>query len=452
MSSGQKVQLMVLDILTLLLSFSLVYFLRIGHFDNSILAAPGLWAILALTFLFLYILGAYDFERETTLLGMLSRNLLAVMIALVLVVLINFVAQKSRAGIFGRGVLLGSLVLFWIISSGYRIVFLKWIRVQYQRLQFLVIAGEKYVDRFWSDLVKNKMQDQFYFLVKDHTDSSVPAQNLAGVWSDLNLVLNKKWARVIIAMNDQDLTQTQSEELMKSRLQGQKMMDLTLFYEYFWKKIPVYFLQPQWFINSTGFSLSHNPIGLRIKRLLDLVLSLILLLFTWPIMLIFALLIRIESQGPALFTQIRTGLDGKDFVIYKFRSMRIDAEKDGAVWAQKNDSRVTRIGKLIRLTRIDELPQLFNVIRGEMSFIGPRPERPEFNHKLEKQIPFYNLRHMIPPGLTGWAQVLYPYGASVEDSQEKLQYELFYIKNYSLLLDLRIVLKTVRIVLFGRGR
>jgi lipopolysaccharide/colanic/teichoic acid biosynthesis glycosyltransferase len=169
-------------------------------------------------------------------------------------------------------------------------------------------------------------------------------------------------------------------------------------------------------------------------------------------MLITAVLIRLESSGGAIYKQVRTGKDGKDFTIFKFRSMRSDAEKNGAQWASQNDSRVTRIGNFIRKTRIDELPQLFNILRGTMSFIGPRPERPEFNRSLEKELSFYNLRHIVQPGLTGWAQVLYPYGASLEDAKEKLQYDLFYIKNYSLWMDISIVLKTITVVVFGRGR
>jgi len=164
------------------------------------------------------------------------------------------------------------------------------------------------------------------------------------------------------------------------------------------------------------------------------------------------LAVVIESRGGALFKQARVGKSGRSFTIYKFRSMRSDAEKDGAQWAVTNDARVTRVGKFIRTSRLDELPQLFNVIRGDMSFIGPGPERAEFNQNLEKQIPFYNVRHLVRPGITGWAQVLFPYGASVEDAKEKLQLELYYIKNYSPLLDLMIILKTVSVVLLGRGR
>lgn len=169
-------------------------------------------------------------------------------------------------------------------------------------------------------------------------------------------------------------------------------------------------------------------------------------------MLLAFVAIKMESSGPVIFRQVRTGRDGKDFILYKFRSMRIDAEAKGAQWAVINDCRVTRIGNFMRKTRIDELPQLVNILSGNMSLVGPRPERPEFNKMLAEKIPFYNFRHSVHPGLTGWAQVLYPYGASIEDAEEKLQYELFYIKNYSLWLDVSIALKTVQVVLFGKGR
>jgi lipopolysaccharide/colanic/teichoic acid biosynthesis glycosyltransferase len=169
-------------------------------------------------------------------------------------------------------------------------------------------------------------------------------------------------------------------------------------------------------------------------------------------MLLAAIAVKLESRGPAIFRQARTGLGGKEFEILKFRSMADDAERNGPQWAQKSDPRITRVGRVLRLLRIDELPQLVNVLKGEMSFIGPRPERPVFNATLEKEIPLYNLRHLVRPGITGWAQVMYPYGASVEDAREKLQYELYYIKNYSVLLDIGIVFKTLRVVLLGKGR
>ena len=177
-----------------------------------------------------------------------------------------------------------------------------------------------------------------------------------------------------------------------------------------------------------------------------------MLMASIPIAIIVSILIKIFDKGPIIYKQIRIGLNGQNFKIYKFRSMQINSENDGAKWTSINDNRITKIGKFLRLTRIDELPQLINVIRGDMSFIGPRPERPEFNEMLEQEIPYYQLRHLVRPGITGWAQVLYPYGASVDDAREKLKYDLYYIKNYSVLLDFSIILKTVRIVLFGRGR
>ncbi len=188
------------------------------------------------------------------------------------------------------------------------------------------------------------------------------------------------------------------------------------------------------------------------KRISDIVLAIIALVISLPFLPILALLIKLDSPGPVFFTQIRTGRGGKNFLAIKLRTMIKDAEKHGAEWAKENDPRITRLGKFLRKTRIDEIPQLFNIIRGEMSFIGPRPERPEFIKTLEQHIPFYKERLIVRPGLTGWAQVNFPYGASIEDALQKMQYDLYYIKNRSFILDLSIVLKTIKIVLLGGGR
>jgi lipopolysaccharide/colanic/teichoic acid biosynthesis glycosyltransferase len=169
-------------------------------------------------------------------------------------------------------------------------------------------------------------------------------------------------------------------------------------------------------------------------------------------MVIVGFIIRLDSPGPIFYSQLRTGLYGKPFRVYKFRSMYQDAEKRGAQWASQRDPRITKVGHWLRVLRIDELPQIINVLRGEMSLIGPRPERPEFDVKLKEAIPYYEMRYLVKPGITGWAQVLYPYGASLEDAYEKLSYDLYYIKNYSLFLDMVIVLKTIRVVLLGKGR
>ena len=187
------------------------------------------------------------------------------------------------------------------------------------------------------------------------------------------------------------------------------------------------------------------------KRLFDLILAFALLFFLSPLLLVTAILIKLDSSGPVLYRQTRIGLDGRPFRIYKFRSMRQDAERNGAQWARSNDDRITRVGRIIRKTRIDEIPQAFNIIANEMSFVGPRPERPEFVATLRKEIPNYDERHIVKPGITGWAQINFEYGDSVEDARTKLTYDLFYVKNWGLSLDILIVLKTVRVALFGLG-
>jgi exopolysaccharide biosynthesis polyprenyl glycosylphosphotransferase len=189
-----------------------------------------------------------------------------------------------------------------------------------------------------------------------------------------------------------------------------------------------------------------------IKRVLDTGLALVVLILTLPLFILVAIAVRLESPGPVFYSQERVGRYNKTFHIYKFRSMVTDAEKSNSpVWAQKNDSRITRVGQFIRKTRLDELPQLWNILKGEMSFVGPRPERPVFVKELEEKIPFYSQRHIVKPGLTGWAQIRYEYGASIEDALKKLEYDLYYVKNMSIFLDIMTIMETVHVVLFRKG-
>jgi exopolysaccharide biosynthesis polyprenyl glycosylphosphotransferase len=210
-------------------------------------------------------------------------------------------------------------------------------------------------------------------------------------------------------------------------------------------------LNPQWFVCTNGFACPQA--GTTIKRCLDVTFALLLILLAAPLLPLIAIAIKLESAGPVLFRQVRVGLHGKTFVIYKFRSMRQDAElESGPAWAGESDPRVTVLGRLLRAFRLDELPQAFNVLKGDMSMVGPRPERPCFVNVLAQEIPFYNLRHYLKPGITGWAQVMFQYGASVQDSYEKLQYDFYYAKHKSLRCDAEILLRTIVVVLLGRGR
>jgi sugar transferase (PEP-CTERM system associated) len=251
---------------------------------------------------------------------------------------------------------------------------------------------------------------------------------------------------------DDKRTLTPVDELIESRMNGVEVIDLVNFFQLQAGKILVDYITPSWLIYADGFQSSTTSM-LR-KRAFDLVTSFLLLMATWPIMLLTVIAIWIEDgiTAPIVFRQNRVGLHGKVFQVLKFRSMTVDAEGDGkARWATENDSRVTKVGRFIRKVRIDELPQIINVLAGEMAFTGPRPERPEFVEDLAQKIPFYDVRHCVKPGITGWAQLCYPYGADASDAKQKLQFDLYYVKNHSLFLDFMILLTTVEVILFGKG-
>ncbi len=258
----------------------------------------------------------------------------------------------------------------------------------------------------------------------------------------------------VIILNDiAKLPEEISLHILKLKLSGVIVIPLTKFLEKRFDKIPLEFYDDlNRLIFLDGFDRIKAKSEQSIKRVFDIVFSLLMLIMISPILILTAIAIKLDSKGPVFFRQKRTGEHSKPFMIFKFRSMYIDAEKFGAKWAEKDDPRITRVGKFIRKTRIDELPQLINILKGEMSFVGPRPERPEFDEMLAKEIPFWMLRYLVKPGLTGWAQINYDYGASIEDAREKLKYDLYYIKNFSLYLDLKIIFKTLKVVFFGKGR
>ncbi|WP_319204598.1 exopolysaccharide biosynthesis polyprenyl glycosylphosphotransferase [uncultured Ilyobacter sp.] len=242
------------------------------------------------------------------------------------------------------------------------------------------------------------------------------------------------------------------KEFLQLKLRGIEVLFIWQYKEEIEKKIDVKNISDKWFLHSSGFTILSDSFEKKIKKIADMVTAILIGVFTLPIMLISAIIIKLESPGPIFYCQNRVGLGGEEFKLIKFRSMKPDAEKDGPQWSSKNDSRITRYGAFMRKSRIDELPQLWNVLKGEMSFIGPRPERGVFIKHLEKELPYYNMRHLVKPGITGWAQVMYPYGASVEDSLRKLEYDLYYIKHQRITFDILIFFKTINIILFGKGR
>ena len=265
------------------------------------------------------------------------------------------------------------------------------------------------------------------------------------------LVDGQRVDEIVVAAREQRGGSVPMDELLACRIRGVRVFDLAAYYERARAEVPLESLKASFLIYGQGFV--QGPVRRTVKRTFDIVSSSVLLLLGAPVVLLTALAVKLDSRGPVLYRQERVGLGGRPFTCLKFRSMQVDAESDGvARWAIKDDPRTTRVGAFIRKMRIDELPQLVNVLRGEMSLVGPRPERPGFVADLERQIPFYALRHSVKPGVTGWAQVRYTYGASVEDARKKHQLDLYYVKNNSLFLDLLVLIETVSVVLFREGQ
>jgi sugar transferase (PEP-CTERM system associated) len=266
-----------------------------------------------------------------------------------------------------------------------------------------------------------------------------------------DLVRHYRIDEIVVAVRDHRRGGVPLDDLLLCRSMGVRVHDMPGFYEMTHAEVPLESLKASWLIYGPGFV--QGRIRRTLKRIFDVLISSLLLLVTAPIMFVAAVAIRLDSRGPVIYRQERVGLHGRSFTCLKFRSMVVDAERDGvARWASRNDSRVTRVGRFIRDTRIDELPQLFSVLKGDMSMVGPRPERPSFVSTLREQIPFYDLRHTVKPGLTGWAQVRYTYGDSIDAARRKHQFDLYYVKNNSLLLDLMVLVETISVVLFREGQ
>jgi sugar transferase (PEP-CTERM system associated) len=354
----------------------------------------------------------------------------------------------------GRGALISSSLIAFAGLAVTRFVFLRSVGdVMFRRRILSFGAGEKAASlthiRLRADL---RRFDLVGFVPSEGDHRSVDADRVINVPGSLLEFAREHDVDEIVVAPDDRRRGLPVEALLECRLAGISVVDLLTFLERESGKVQLSLLYPSWLIFSDG--IGHGPVRNALERGFDLMASTALLMVTWPIMLLAALAIWVESgfRGSILYRQTRVGLEGEEFELMKFRSMREDAEAAGqAVWAADEDPRVTRVGRILRKFRIDELPQLVNVLRGEMSFVGPRPERPEFVDGLVQKLPYYRERHCVKPGITGWAQLCYPYGASVEDAKNKLQYDLYYLKNHSLLLDLIIILQTVEVVLVGEG-
>jgi sugar transferase (PEP-CTERM system associated) len=347
--------------------------------------------------------------------------------------------------------LTGAFALFGLALS--RFVFLRIVDEDFFKRRVLVWGGGARARSIGKRL--RRRTDQRGFRVVGYVRApgdggDIPSGPLLSASTGLvGLALRNRIQEIVVAMDDRR-SGFPTEQLLECRLRGIKVTDLLTFLERESGRVSVELMHPSWLVFANGFRCDF--LCLATKRAFDIAVSLGILVIASPIALLTALAIYLEDRGPVLFRQLRTGQNGRPFRMIKFRSMRIDAEGDGrALWASGNDLRVTRMGRWIRRLRIDELPQVVNVLVGHMSLVGPRPERPEFVTQLARKIPFYEQRHFVKPGITGWAQIRYSYGASEKDAQEKLEYDLYYVKHHSLALDLMVLLQTVEIVLFRIG-
>ncbi len=441
---------LVADVIGILGLFSIAFFLRVGEAMPSD-SLSLVW--IALVFLVsMYVFDVYQGVLWETDSRLLIRTTLAVIVAASVVASLAYIFKPAETNaLYWRGVLPVGTALFLIWAIVWRKILAGWFRSRTRRC-WLVLGYGPLANGLRRDVVRKGGLGQLCFLREGgDVAQSEDVPRAEGSLSALPEFLERSWTGIILA-TEQAPRDATMRNLMHARLRGVRIYDLTDFYERFLFKLPIMNLRDRWLILAQGFDLVHHNIGLRAKRVIDVVLSLVLTLVLLPLMLVIAIAIKCDSKGPVLYRQTRTGLNGAPFWLNKFRTMYEDAESSGAKWAEKNDPRITRVGRMLRHVRLDELPQMWNVLLGEMSFVGPRPERPDFNRELEEAIPYYDLRHLVKPGITGWAQVLYPYGASVDDAHEKLQYDLYYIKNYSLMLDLVILIRTLRVVLLGRGR
>jgi sugar transferase (PEP-CTERM system associated) len=344
-----------------------------------------------------------------------------------------------------------ALIAVLPVSHAYRLLF-HWVFARWQLNDRVVLVGSGSMAHTLVQELQ-RLKDPGYELIGFVTCDGTPTRELPlpalGPSDELAAIATKHRANRVAVALDERRGKLPILELLNCRLSGMRVEEGELLYERLTGKIAVQRLRPSHLVFAEGFT--QGRVTFAVKRAVDLVLAVTGLLLTSPVWLLTAIAIKLDSPGPIFFGQTRVGRDGRIFTIWKFRSMRTDAEKGGPQWAAKNDARITRVGRLIRSTRIDELPQLWNVLRNEMAVVGPRPERPFFVDELRKKIPYYMERLLVKPGLTGWAQINYQYGSSVEDALTKLQYDLYYIKNLSIWLDLLVVLRTVKVIVLRRG-
>ncbi|WP_203141145.1 TIGR03013 family XrtA/PEP-CTERM system glycosyltransferase [Marinobacter mangrovi] len=449
----------LIDFSVLVGAFCLAVFFRyfgdIAYFSESIAyILPSAVIFAALNMLLMVAMGVHQSRLEDGLSGMMLRTLIALILSIPFALTAYLLSQEWLWYLGGDGVITSASVFGFFLLGIARIIFFTVVGNDAFKRKVLVLGTGFRARQLLEDLQTPFNRKGFHlvgFVPINDEPVEVPEQYLVNVPGSLHEYVTRRPVQEIVVSVEDRRKGLPMEDLLECKMQGIRIVDGAVFYERESRKVAMEMITRGWLVFSDGFSVSSvSGFG---KRALDVLASGILLIATSPLMLLTILAIKIEDgwSAPVLYSQERVGLRGQVFKVHKFRSMRTDAEKDGAVWARQNDTRVTRVGAFIRKVRIDELPQIFNVLNGTMSFVGPRPERPMFVEQLAEKIPFYNERHRVKPGITGWAQLCFAYADNEEDSREKLRYDLYYIKNQSLLLDLLVIIQTVEVILFKKG-
>lgn len=367
-------------------------------------------------------------------------------------IFVNFSIDAIFAFVFF--IFLRKLEIFYVFGAVFifQSIFRKIISSIYMKKKNVLIFGSNHIENNIQQDIINSLDYNYIGYISNN--KSRATKYLIGNYDEMEKIIRENKVDLLVIVKDMQSPSFKKylKRLFELKVNGLKVLSYEIFNEEIQKKIDASKIDEEWLLQSNGFDILNDGMQKNMKRGADLVIASTLMILLSPVALIAAILIKLESKGPIIFKQVRIGENMVPFKVYKFRSMKIHDPEKYSKYAQDNDNRVTKIGNFMRKTRIDELPQLFCILKGTMSFVGPRPEWDILAKEYEKQIPYYNLRHMIKPGLTGWAQVMYPYGENIEDTKRKLEYDLYYLKHQDLILDVLIILKTVKVILFGKGK
>jgi len=439
------------DLFLIALSHYLSSWIRMGYLIDNVSVYTRAFVLTLLVYpITLYIFDLYNISRSFWSLEIAYRGAIAITLGGVSLIFIFYLIPFGQ---YGRGIMGIQMAIIWILLNGWRLLYGMIFSPNITKIP-AIILGAGHSGRAVYELLNSPFSP---YEIKGFVDDDAAKQRMSlsaavlGKCDKLAEIAKQVGATTAIMAIPRNRSTSLIHSILDARLQGLEVKDSPDVFEQLAGRIPVQHIADHWLLFADGFYLLHKDYMRKIKRLADLVMSTIVLFLTGPLIGLAALTIRLESSGPVLYAQDRVGKGHKTFTMYKFRSMRCDAETSGPKWAEEDDPRITRVGKWLRLTHIDEIPQIWNVFKGDMSFVGPRPERPEFVRMLEEEVPYYSVRHILQPGLSGWAQINYQYGNSVDDALRKLEYDLYYVKNMSILLDLKIILKTIGVVILRDG-